>query len=126
MFKNRPIFLETLRLVILSPSMDDLNDQICLQSNPEVMKFIGNGVRKKEEVEWGLEKAVLHYEKFQYSLGSVFEKGSGLFVGRAGIIHLGLDEKSTEIEIAYALLPDFWGKGFASELGTALIQWGFS
>jgi RimJ/RimL family protein N-acetyltransferase len=119
------VFLETARLKVLVPKINDLDEQFLLQSDPRVMKFIGSGVRTREEVKVSLEKAVVHYEKFGFSLGSVFEKATKKFVGRAGLINLGFDEKANEIEVAYALLPEYWGQGYATELAFGLLQWGF-
>ncbi len=119
------IFIETKRLTIFAPKLEDLEEQIRLQSNPEVMMYIGNGVRNREEVKQGLQKAIHHYERFKFSLGSVYEKDTQRFVGRAGIIHLGLDENAKEIEVAYALMPEFWNQGYATELASSLAEWGF-
>ncbi|HRD69010.1 MAG TPA: GNAT family N-acetyltransferase [Legionella sp.] len=55
----------------------------------------------------------------------VFEKESGNFVGEAGIFHLLFDDTQPEIEINYHLHKKFWGKGYATELAKALIDWGF-
>jgi RimJ/RimL family protein N-acetyltransferase len=123
---EKRVFIETSRLMIYEPSLDDLEHQFILQSHPDVMQFIGKGPRTREEVRDGLEKAVQHFEKFQFSLGSVFEKSSQKFVGRAGLIHLAYHFEAPEIEVGYALLPEFWRKGYATELAKALIDWGFA
>jgi ribosomal-protein-alanine N-acetyltransferase len=88
------------------------------------MSYIGNGIRSQEEVMNGLEKAIRHYERHQFSLGSVFLKNSFTFIGRAGLIYLNYDDNQTDIELAYALLPEYWGIGYATELAKALISWG--
>ncbi|MEO8401319.1 MAG: GNAT family N-acetyltransferase [Gammaproteobacteria bacterium] len=119
------IFLETKRLILKSPSAKDLDDQYSLQSNAEVMRYIGQGERTQEEVEASLTRAIKHYEKYHFSLCSVFEKTSGKFVGRAGLIHLAFDETQPDIEVAYALTQESWHKGYATELCRALIAWGF-
>lgn len=118
-------FLETSRLIITPPHLNDFANLYALQSDPEVMQFIGNGVRGEEEVMKGLTNAINHYEKYGFSFGCVFEKGSGKFVGRAGLIYLGYDDTQPDIEIAYALVKSAWNKGYATELATALTEWGF-
>jgi len=45
-----------------------------------------------------------------------FEKSSGKFVGRGGL-NRSTPDGQTEIELAYALNPPFWGKGYATEFG---------
>jgi GrpB-like predicted nucleotidyltransferase (UPF0157 family)/GNAT superfamily N-acetyltransferase len=122
-----PLFLETKRLVLKKPKLSDVDDLLLLRSDSEVMKYIGRDglIQTKEEVERFLNMAIPYQEENGFGFCSVFEKGSGAFVGQAGLFHLGFDEAQSEIEIAYRLLPKFWGKGYGTELVRALIQWGF-
>ncbi|QLZ68961.1 GNAT family acetyltransferase [Legionella sp. PC1000] len=117
--------LTTTRLIICNPSLNDLDNLYTLQSNSDVMSFIGNGKRDKNEVMVGLEKAINHFQKHQFSLGSVYTKDSHEFIGRAGLIYFNYDDNQSEVEVAYALLPQYWGKGYATEITMSLIQFGF-
>lgn len=119
------IFLETKRLIIKQPEATDYERLFALQSDPEVMRYIGQGVRTEPEVRTGLKAAMDHHKKYGFSLGCVYEKNSRQFVGRAGLIYLGYDETQDDIEIAYALVKSAWGKGYATELASALLDWGF-
>jgi len=38
---------------------------------------------------------------------------------------LGLNSDEDDIEVGYRLMPDCWGKGYASEIAQAFINWGF-
>ena len=118
------IFLETDRLIIRPLSMDDLENSYILQSDSLVMQYLGNGVRSKEEVKVWLHKAVVHQKKYGFSVGSVYEKNSGLFVGRSGLAHLDYDD-AQPLEVTFLLTRNSWGKGYATELGCAIIQWAF-
>ena len=89
------------------------------------MKYIGRGIRTKDEVMNGLEKAIHHFENYGFSLGNVIEKSSNTFIGRAGLIYLGYDDQQPDIEVGYALTKTAWSKGYATELSNALIHWGF-
>jgi ribosomal-protein-alanine N-acetyltransferase len=119
------VFLETERLVINTADLADFDDLLRLQSDPDVMHYIGSGVRTKEEVMAGLEKALAHQEKYGFTLSSVYEKSSDQFVGRAGLIYLAYDDTQPDIEVGYALIKSAWNKGYATELTQALIAWGF-
>ncbi|WP_133136738.1 GNAT family N-acetyltransferase [Legionella rowbothamii] len=119
------LFLETKNLIINTPELSDFNYLYALQSDADVMKYIGQGVRTETEVMTGLEKAIVHYQKHNFSLGCVFEKESGAFVGRAGLIYLAYDDDQADIEIGYALTKNAWNKGYGTELARALIHWGF-
>lgn len=119
------LFLETKHLIINSPTLADFNDLYDLQTDAEVMKYIGKGIRSKDEIMSGLEKAIIHFEKFGFSLGNVIEKSTENFIGPAGLIYLAYDEQQPDIEVGYALIKDAWNKGYATELANGLIQWGF-
>ncbi len=95
-----------------------------MRSDPEVMKYAGNGeVQTKEDIEKFLVTTISYQEKYGHSMCSVFEKESGIFVGQAGLFHIGFYDKQPEI--GYRLHKAFWGKGYATELTHALIKWGF-
>ncbi|WP_010654200.1 GNAT family N-acetyltransferase [Fluoribacter dumoffii] len=117
--------LTTPRLIIRKPTLSDFDNLYRLQSNTDVMSFIGDGKRNKEEVTVGLEKAINHYKKHNFSLGCVYLKNSNEFIGRAGVIYLNYDDNQPDIELAYAILPKYWGKGYATELTKSLIHWAF-
>lgn len=62
------------------------------------------------------------------SLGqlAVIEKESGNFLGVGGIILREESEASGEWEIAYSLLPEARGKGYATELAIYFREWAFT
>lgn len=119
------ILLETKHLIVKAPSRDALEDLYLLLSDADVMRHIGRGPRTREEVREGIEKMIVHHAKHGFSLGNVYEKETGLFVGRAGLVYLAMDDTQPEIEVGYALHKKFWNKGYATELSKAFIQWGF-
>ncbi|MDQ8039107.1 MAG: GNAT family N-acetyltransferase [Rickettsiella sp.] len=118
------IFLETERLLLKPTVLTDFDDLLALRSDPDVMKYLGN-VQTKEEVKLFLEKTILYQAKHRIGFCSVFEKESHIFIGQAGLFHFHYDDKQPNIEIAYRLHKQFWGKGYATELVKALIVWGF-
>lgn len=99
-----------------------------LRADPDVMRYIGqNGtIQTSEEVATFLSSAIAYQAKHGFGFCSVFEKDSGSFVGEAGLCPLVLDKNQTDIEIAYRLHKRYWGKGYATELVRALIEWGFT
>lgn len=121
------LFLETSRLLLRLPTLDDVSTLCVLRSNPEVTRYIGDGgVETHSEVERFLANAVRYQERQGMGYCLVFEKSTGRFIGQAGIFHLGLCENQQEIEVAYRLLPEYWGQGYATELAKALVHWGFA
>jgi len=119
-------FLETKRLIIKPPSISDVELVYSLDSDPDVMRYIGNGYpRSREESLSWYEKSIKHFEKYGFSFGLVFEKETGEFIGRAGINYNAYDDSQPDIEIGYRLYKKFWNKGYATELADALVEWGF-
>lgn len=117
---------ETKNLIIKPPSFDDFDELYQLLSDEDVMRYIGNGVRSREEVQTQLEKMIQHYDKHGFSLCYIYDKESKIFVGCAGLIYLAFDDAQPEIELAFALHKKFWQKGYATELAKYFMQWAFS
>ncbi len=119
------IFLTTERLTLTIPQLNDIDEVSRLQSDPEVMKYIGAGIRSKATVRSFLDMAIAHYAKHGFSFCSLREKLSNVFIGQAGLIYLGYDDNQPNIEVGYRLHKNYWGKGYATELTSALMLWAF-
>jgi len=123
------IILETKRLILKPLALSHFEDLLALRSDPEVMKYIGDGsIQTKEEVEDFIKCGVTtgYYEKYGLDFFSVYEKETGEFVGQAGLFHVGFNVKQSDIELAYRLHTKYWSRGYATELAKALIDYGFS
>lgn len=120
------IFLKTERLIIKPSTPEDFDDLYAIQSDPDVMQYVGEGARNIKEVKQSLENIIAHHQKHGFSFGSVFEKTSKLLIGQAGLCYLGNDDSQPEIEVGYRLKKQHWGNGYATELTKALITWGFN
>jgi [ribosomal protein S5]-alanine N-acetyltransferase len=120
------ILIESERLIIKAPSESDFENFYAQQSDADVMKYIGRGVRSSEEVRKGLAKSISHYEKHGFTFGPVFEKASGRCVGQAGLIYLAYDDTQDDIEVGYRFIKECWGKGYATEISRALVTWAFA
>ena len=117
-------FLETERLIIKPPQLSDYENLHHLHSDPQIMKYFK--VNSATESLESLQKAIAHFEKYGYSHGLVYKKETFEFVGRGGLIHALYDETQDDIELGYSFLQEHWGQGYATELATALVQWGFT
>lgn len=119
-------FLETKRLALKKHELSDFDNLLVLCSDPDVMRYIGDGsVHTEKEVKEFLNIAIPYQEKYGIGFCMAYEKDSGNFIGQAGLFHVGYIDTQPEIEIAYRLRKQYWGKGYATELVKALIQWGF-
>ena len=112
--------LLTPRLRLRPVGAGDLDAIADLNSDPEVMRTItGLPSTRAESAVW-LERH-LGYWAQSGGLGAwrVDEQGSGSFLGRAVLRPFG-----DEVELGYALHRRFWGRGYATEAGQALLDYG--
>jgi RimJ/RimL family protein N-acetyltransferase len=118
--------VETERL-ILRPFRDpDLDAYTALLQTPEVRGSlhlpddIGRGQAWQQMAAW-----LGQWELRGTGQWALEEKASGAFVGRAGTHRPELADWPG-IEVGWALHPDHWGKGFATEAGAAAVDYAFA
>ncbi|MEO8963747.1 MAG: GNAT family N-acetyltransferase [Gammaproteobacteria bacterium] len=120
-------FFETKRFILKPIDPSHLEDLFALRSDPEVMKYIGDGsVKTKKEVEEFIQLGAGYFEKYGLDFFSVYKKDTGEFIGQAGLFHVGFNVNQPDIELAYRLHKKYWNQGYATELAKALIQYGFN
>ena len=108
------VIFETERLIVRQYDFaTDTENFHLLNGDDEVMRYIRT-TKSKEECDVFLKKAIESY-KINPLMGrwAADEKATGKFVGSFAIIPI---EGSDDIQLGYALLKEYWGKGFASEL----------
>jgi RimJ/RimL family protein N-acetyltransferase len=114
----------TARLSLRSLSSRDLAALTAMHQDPDVMATLG-GLRSPVETERFVDETVRHWEQHGFGLWVAHELAGGSFVGRGGLRRVEMAGRS-EVEVAYALLPPFWGRGLASELARESIRVAFS
>jgi RimJ/RimL family protein N-acetyltransferase len=91
------------------------------------MQWLG-GVGSIEETRlWLADRVAPHWEEHGYGLFALFEKdapcaadGGRELVGRAGFHHCRIDGVN-EVELQLAVAPAYQGRGYATEIGGALV-----
>ncbi|MBX2945799.1 MAG: GNAT family N-acetyltransferase [Cyclobacteriaceae bacterium] len=81
------------------------------------------GTPEEECSKW-FEKQAYRYENDLGGMNALIEKSSGLLVGYAGLLVQEVDGKQ-ELEIAYSLLPTYWGRGYATEAAMKCKEYAF-
>jgi len=122
-----PIFTE--RLTLRKITIDDVDNIFQLDSNPEVMKYVGvPPVTNKQESAKMVENIINQYEKNGTGRLAVIEKESNQFIGWSGIKLLTQEVNGFKnvYELGYRFLPKFWGKGYATESAIASLDLGFN
>ena len=99
-------------------------DLLCqIHQNPAVMATLG-GVRSDETTRQNLQEYVTHWETHGFGLWLLRDRASRALAGRAGLkwIEVG---GAMEIELGYTFLPEYWGRGLATEIAAASLDVGF-
>ncbi len=117
------ILIETERLLLREITLDDKEELFKLHSNPEVQKYTGEPVVESiEEIEKAIKTRISNYEKYGFGRWATFLKNDMQFVGWAGLAYL---PEFDEIDLGYRFLPQYWGKGIATEASHAILAYGF-
>jgi ribosomal-protein-alanine N-acetyltransferase len=120
---SHPI-LETKRLILRRMEPHDIPFLMELWTNPDVTKYMG-GPREADWLRRELESSLDASSPDEFDLWPVAEKQTGSLVGDCGLLEKEV-EGNPEIELNYVLSPAAWGKGYATEIGRAIIAWAFS
>lgn len=91
-----------------------------LMTDDSVMKYITGKGLSEAKCEERFEK-LLNINQLSPEAGvhAVFEKSIQQWIGFSKMVY----EEEGRAEIGYALLPDYWGKGYASEITKNLIEY---
>lgn len=116
------IVLETERLRLRRISPDDAEFMLGLLNEPSFIRNIGDrGVRTPDEARaYILNGPVASYERFGFGLLLIELKDSGAPAGICGLIKRDALE---DVDIGYALLPEFWSRGYALEAASAVTAY---
>lgn len=123
--KDDDIVIQSQRLILKPAHLSHLDELIKLCTNPDVMRYVGDGqILSAEDVLAFIHTREKYYQNYGLDFFSVFKSDDGQFIGQAGLFHLNFDVSNTDIWLAYRLQQKFWHKGYAQELAKALINWG--
>src|SRR5579864_58633 len=117
--------LETERLRLRGFTADDLDLLDSLYSDPDVVSFISIDGQplSREKSQERLTAALFRWTQHGIPMWAVFRKADDVFLGRCGF---QIYQVTNEIEIAYTLLPQAWGNGYATEAGRACLEYAFN
>jgi len=113
------------RLTLRAFTPADREAYAALRADPDVVRYLPGG---EALVPFAAEIADSRIKSFRdgwargYGVWAVEETATGAFVGQAGLASL---ERSSEVEVLYALGRSFWGRGYAREAATAALRFGF-
>jgi RimJ/RimL family protein N-acetyltransferase len=113
--------LQTARLTLRRLDFDDAPFLVGLLNQPSFLANIGDrGVRNVEDAHRYLrEGPMAMYEKFGFGLWHVARRSDGAPIGMCGLLRRDI---LPDVDVGYALLPEFWGQGYAFEAADAVLE----
>lgn len=115
--------LETDRLIVRRLSPGDAEFILRLLNEPSWLRFIGDrGVRTLAEARaYILKGPVEMYSRLGFGLYLVELKEEGSPIGICGLIKR---DSLEDVDIGFAFLPEYWGRGYAYEAASAVMAYG--
>lgn len=118
-----PEKFRTQRLLLTRIGADDIDDMLRMHRDERVARTLG-GPRPDAEVEALVRELEAHWERHGYGWWVLRDPESSRFIGRGGLRQVRVAGQS-EVEVAYGLLPEWWGRGLATELARVAVAQGF-
>ncbi|MDQ3804858.1 MAG: GNAT family N-acetyltransferase [Acidobacteriota bacterium] len=114
--------LETERLVLRQLSAEDAEFILGLLNEPSWLRFIGDrGVRTVGDAREYIAKGpAASYERHGFGLYLTELKEGGAPVGICGLLKR---ESLEDVDLGFAFLPKFWGRGYAYESAAAVLEY---
>lgn len=117
---SMPIF-ETPTVVLRPFTLDDAEGLNRVNSEPQVMRYIGpveNNVEKTRQ--YLLKGPLADYQKHGFGRHACIDKSTGQLIGFCGLKFV---EEFRDVDIGYRFLPQYWGKGLATETSELLMKY---
>lgn len=115
--------IETARLTLRPPVIDDLDAIHRMRSDPQVVRFLGGRTMTREEAWQRLLRSAGQWALFGYGFFAVIERASGTLVGEAGFMQAerGLGPPFDPFpEAGWIFAREAQGKGYASEAAESM------
>ena len=98
-----------------------------LQADPKVAATTSDGLLPEEKIRAEFERFLADQARQDFTNWALFRREDDAFIGRAGFDtrdYLQFNETGQPaVELRYALLSEFWGQGYATEISAALLDW---
>ena len=109
------------RLHMRKFTQDDWPDYFSYISNRQVMKYIGDGALNEEQARKKFKRVLrVNEAKYAYGFYGAWNLENNVFIGLAKFDYI----ERGKAEVGYALLPEYWGQGYASEMLNGMVNYG--
>jgi RimJ/RimL family protein N-acetyltransferase len=113
--------IDTPRLILRPPRLEDLDAWTAMMADERTARFIG-GTAPREVCWRQLMTMIGAWHSVGFAMFSVIEKSSDRWLGRVGPWQ---PEGWPGTEVGWAIVRDAWGKGYAGEAAIASTNWAF-
>lgn len=113
----------TPRLLLTRIMPVDLDDMRGMHREPQVARALG-GEQADGRIATLVEALATQWDQHGFGWWAIRDPATGRFMGRGGLRRVSVDH-APEVELGYALLPEFWNRGLASELSRVSVAQGF-
>ena len=114
-------WLTTERLVLRPPRAEDLDDYVCLHSDPRTYAHSPSSMPSPERGRERLADDVADWERDGLGYAVVLDRVTGDVIGWAGLRHKDSDQAS--LNLYYRLVHDRLGQGLGREISRATVSW---
>ena len=117
--------IQTPRLLLRTLTDADHAALLEMYQDPRMNRFIGGPPPPAEEY-WRRirETWPAYYARHGFGLWATVRREDGRLLGRCGLLSQEVDGER-QVEVSYALSPEFWGHGYATEAAAASRDWAF-
>lgn len=118
--------VETERMILERLRLEHASEQLRLLRDPRVSATLwpGGGTPTETDVLEGLAAKVDHWDRHGFGMWRLVDGETGEMVGRGGLQYTytaGLND----VEAGWAVIPERWGQGLATELAHACVEVAF-
>jgi len=128
--------VETERLLLRTPRVEDAEALAEAYSDPEVMRYIGDGsTTDVDGTRRAIERFLVGWETDGFGQLVAERREDGRVLGRVGFLvwdretwtpgTRGEFGERAEVEVGWTLAREHWGSGYATEAGRAARDWAF-
>jgi len=117
---------ESERLLFQLVTIDYFDEWLPLFREENVALFLGmdTSLTPEECCRLWFEKSLARYENNLGGMNALIDKRSGRLIGQCGLLIQEVEGRQ-RLEIGYSILPEFWGKGYASEAAIKCKEFAF-
>jgi RimJ/RimL family protein N-acetyltransferase len=120
------IIVETPRLVLRPWQPNDGDAYAAMFADPEVSRYVFlRGAPQREQIAELSDGYVRQWQANGFGPFAAIDKTTGAWIGQIGLNHLAWWPERDKVEVGWELGRAWWGRGLASEGGTAALRYGF-